>query len=259
VPALVNLGALLLKQEGGQQEAEELLMLALGLSPGNADALVNLGALDFARGGGGFGRAEDHFREALIERFTIRLAPSTLTHLSTLGPVRLAVQPWGRDDQPRGEWSDWGSIHVPSGGGRPETVDPRPWGKIIAEEDGSLAIRLEAPLVGLGAYLARVEVKGREAEVRLVRDETVYARALNNLGYLAMKKGAEQEAVELLQEATAVDPAYATPRFYLGTSFRTLGDNQTARRWLKEFLRLEPEGSRAAVAQRMLTEMEEGQ
>jgi tetratricopeptide (TPR) repeat protein len=81
-------------------------------------------------------------------------------------------------------------------------------------------------------------------EFRLQRDPHD-ARARTELGFLEWTDGHLEKAIELLRTATADDPGYDQPHYYLGVIYRTQNRLIAARSEFETALRLNPKNSKA--------------
>jgi predicted O-linked N-acetylglucosamine transferase (SPINDLY family) len=201
--ALTNLASLVARRSE-TDEAERLLILAIGAAPGLFDAYFNLGNL--YRKLGRHREATAAFEEAL------RIAPDSPQALVNLG---LAVS----DD---GNW--------------PRAVEAFARAATVAPHLPEVLNLLGDALAHCGR-LGEAVAAFRESVARFPDSP----RALYNLGLHLTSTGAAEEAIGFFERALALQPDYAEAHNALGIALDSVGRADDAQRAYREAVRLRPD------------------
>ena len=130
----------------------------------------------------------------------------------------------------------------------------------LAEDAYRDAIRLDPSLSNALTNLGNLRFRrGYSPEAELL-----YRRALEidpsqpeahyNLGFICFERGDTGEAVRFFGEALVHDPGFADAHFNLAMALEDLGDLDAARPHWETYLRLDPSGPWAAIAERHLAQ-----
>ena len=127
-----------------------------------------------------------------------------------------------------------------------------------AEHAYRMAVRLDPTLANALTNLGNLRYRQGDFEGA----ESLYEQALTidgtqpeafyNLGFLYLERGELAQACAQLEQALAHDPSFADAHFNLALALEELGQKERARPHWETYLRLEPSGPWAEVAQRHL-------
>ena len=207
IQSRTELGRLLSRQKGREDEAEKLLREAIRIDPKHIQSRTELGRL-LSRQKGREDEAEKLLREA------IRIDPKNLHPHTELG--RLLSRQKGREDEAEKFLREI------------LTIDPK-----------NIQSRTE-----LGRLLSRQ--KGREDEAEKFLREVIELNAKDiqsrtELGrLLSRQKGREDEAEKFLREAIQIDPKNLHPRTVLARLYEKLGRISEARDLYHELCKIDP-------------------
>jgi tetratricopeptide (TPR) repeat protein len=115
--------------------------------------------------------------------------------------------------------------------------------KAIAMYTEAIKLDPEYPLpyIGLGCAYLQVDPYQGLAELRTAREKNPSSlEAMNSLGAAFYLIGNRKEAISMLEQALAADPAFAAPLLNLGVIAKAEHDEEQARQFFDAYLRLDP-------------------